>query len=90
MWILLRTLPFPLDDNEPCSNFQHNSKESKENDNANVCSLPFLLRIQDVKALKDVEDAQDDDGVADGVVVDVPVESVLVILIWPQKQSKYL
>lgn len=88
LWILLGALPFPLDDYVPCSSFQHNCKESQEYENADVCSLPFLLRIQDVKALKDVEDAQDNDAISDGMVVDVPVESVLVILVWPQEQSK--
>jgi len=40
--------------------------------------------------LKDVDDTDDYGGVSNGVVIKVPVDSDLVILVWPQKQSKNL
>lgn len=46
--------------------------------------------LEDVEPLEDVDGGEDDDGVADGVVVDVPVEPVLVLLVGPQQQREHL
>ena len=50
----------------------------------------MVIRLKDVETLENVDDAEDDDSVTNGMVVDVPIESVFVILLWPQKQSKDL
>lgn len=56
----------------------------------NVGGLVSAGRLEDVEPLEDVDGAEDDDGVADGVVVDVPVEPVLVLLVGPEQQREHL
>lgn len=49
-----------------------------------------MFRFQDIDTLEYIEDAEDKDGVAKAVVVNVPVESILVIFLGPYKQGKNL
>lgn len=49
-----------------------------------------MLRIQDTETLVHIDDAKDNYGVPKTVVVNVPVETILVILLGSYKQSKYL
>lgn len=87
---LLGATPLPLQNNIPCITLQQHSIEAQGNQNANICFLPLLLWFENVEAFKDVDDAKDDDKVSNWVMVNVPVKSVLVILIGPQEQGKHL
>lgn len=50
----------------------------------------MLGRIQYVQAFEHIQNAEDENGVSEGVVVDVPVEPVLVLLLRSQEQCKNL
>lgn len=80
----------PLQDDAPCNGFQDQGDGAQNGDGDDVGRLPLLVHAQDRHALEDVDDAQYDDGVADRVVVDVPVQPVLVFLLWPQEERKDL
>src|SRR6185312_9660629 len=67
---------------------ERDSAERGQDDN--VGGLVAAGRLEGVEALEDVDGAEDDDGVADGVVVDVPVEPVLVLLVGPEQQREHL
>lgn len=49
-----------------------------------------MIDVQYLQAFEDIDDPQHNHGVSHRVMVDVPVQSVLVILIWPQEQSRNL
>ena len=80
----------PLQNNAPCDDLQDHGDGAQDGDSDDVARLPLLLHVQDRHALEDVDDAQYDDGVTDRVVVDVPVQPVLVILLRPQEERKDL
>lgn len=80
----------PLQDDAPCNDFQDQGDGAQDADRDDVGRLPFLGDAQDGHALEDVDDAQYDDGVTDRVVVNVPVDPVLVILLRPQEERKDL
>lgn len=82
--------PLPLEDDGPGDGLQHQRHRSEGDDDANVGVPPFLVWVQDVEPLEHVDHAQYDHRVPNRVVVDVPVQPVLVILRRPQKQSKHL
>lgn len=86
---LVLRLP-PLQDDAPGDHLQRHRDAAQDADGDDVPRLPLLLHVQDAHALEDVDDAQDDDGVAHRVVVHVPVHAQLVILLRPQKQCKDL
>lgn len=44
-----------------------------------------MIDTQDLEAFKDVGDAQGDDSVSDQVMVDIPIESVFMILVWSEE-----
>lgn len=68
------------DQTDAAQNAQHND----------VGRCPLVLRLQQIEPFEDVDDDKDDGGVADGVVVDIPVLSVLRVRLGPQEQSKDL
>ncbi|RDY02677.1 hypothetical protein CR513_13842, partial [Mucuna pruriens] len=85
----------PLQDNDPCVSLQKHSNTTQSCNNANVGMLPVIVTIpngilQCIEPFKDVDDTDDYGGVSNGVVVNIPVESVFVIFVGPQKQSKNL
>jgi len=80
----------PLQDNAPCNDFQDQGNGAQDADGNDVGRLPLLVDTQDGHSLEDVDDSQYDDGVTDGVMVNVPVEPVLVILLRPQEERKDL
>lgn len=86
--VLLR-LP-PLQDDAPGDHLQDHGDAAEDADGDDVRRLPLLLHAQDVHALEDVDDAQDEDRVAHRVVVHVPVHPQLVLLLGPQEQRKDL
>ena len=86
---LVLRLP-PLQDDAPGDGLQGHRDAAQDADRDDVPRLPLLLHAQDGHALEDVDDAQDDDGVAHRVVVRVPVHAQLVILLGPQEQCKDL
>ena len=86
--LVLRLPPLQVD--APCDDLQGHGNTAQDGDRDDVAGLPLLLHVQDGHALEDVDDAQDDDGVADRVVVHVPVHAVLVVLLGPQEECKDL
>lgn len=74
---------FPLQNDNPCEDLESGSKSSETYQDPDVGPLPFVVRIQDSESLENVDDAEDYDGVSDEMVVDVPVESQLVLLLRP-------
>lgn len=88
--ILRRFLSLPFENYGPGDDLQDQCHASQNTDCHNVPCPPFLVNCQYVQAFEDIDDAKDDHSVSNGVMVDVPVESVFVILVWPQKQCKNL
>ena len=79
-----------LEHDAPGDGLQGHRDGAQDADHDDVPRLPLLLHLQDVHALEDVDDAQDDDGVAHRVVVSVLVHTELVILLGPQEQRNDL
>ena len=71
--VLVRACLFPFYDNVPSKSFQHSCIEFQENYNRDIYLLPLLLRLQEVKSLKDINNAQNNDSVSNCMVVDVPI-----------------
>lgn len=90
MWEFVGVGSPSLDDNEPCNKFKNKGNSPQEDDDSRVSLSPFIFRTQDFQTFKHINDAHNDHTVSHGVMVNIPVNSVLVILIWPQKQSKNL
>lgn len=88
--MLIRLSLSPAKNNVPSERFQQSRHNTQKYENANENPLPMIIRLKDVETLENIDDAEDDDSVAYGMVVDVPIHSVFVVLLWPQKQSKYL
>ena len=86
---LLAALLLPLYDYEPGYGFQQSRQRAQTYEGANICPPPVIHRVQNTQTLEDIVDAQTNHGVSSEVVVDVPVESILVIWLRPQKQSKH-
>lgn len=42
-----------------------------------------MLGVQDAKTFEYINDPEDDDGIADSMVVDIPIDSIFVVLLWP-------
>jgi hypothetical protein len=82
-------LPPPQND-APRDGLQGHGDGAEDGDGGDVARLPPLLHVEDGHALEDVDDAQHDDGVADRVVVGVPVHPVLVVLLRPQEEREDL
>ena len=72
LWVVLGSTPFSLYNNVPCDCFQQGCSCTQKYENADVSILPFLFGDQHVKAPKYVDNAEDDDSVSSGVMVDVP------------------
>ncbi|GER54069.1 RING/U-box superfamily protein [Striga asiatica] len=70
--------------------FEEKGNSSQGNEHANVGSSPLPLRVQDVESLENVGDAEGNDGVADGMVVNVPEDPVLVVGLGPEEEGKRL
>ena len=87
---LLAALLLPLYDYEPGYGFQQSRQRAQTYEGANICPPPFVFRVQNIQTLEDIVDAQTNHGVSSEMMIDVPVESVLVIRLWPQKQSQHL
>ena len=90
MWELVGVGSPSLDHNEPCDSFQHQRHSAQQDDHSAVSPSPFIVGAQDFEAFEHIDDAHDDHAVSHGVMVNVPVDSVLMILLRPQKQSEYL
>jgi hypothetical protein len=80
----------PPEDDRPRDGLQAERDAAERGQDDNVGGLPSGGRLEDVKPLEDVDGGQDDDRVPDGVVVDVPVQPVLVLLVGPQQQREHL
>lgn len=90
VWELVGVGSPSLDDDEPGNGFEHDGDRTQEDDDSGVSPSPLVVRTQDLQTFKDVDDAENDHAVSDRMVVNVPVDSVLVILVGPQKQSENL
>lgn len=91
MVTIFRFILLPLRHNDPCKCLQHKRDGSQSDKDSGVNPLPLFLRLQHlIKALVYVDNAQDDHGISNAPMVEVPIQSVLVILLGPQKQGKYL
>lgn len=75
--------PPPAKNNQPGDGLEDKGDGAKGNDDAGVSVPPFRLRVEYAQPLVYIEDAQYYHGIAYRMVVDVPVEAVLVILIRP-------
>lgn len=80
----------PLHHHAPCDDLKDDGGDAEEAEDGDVGRLPPLLDAKDGHPLEDVGDPQYDHRVADGVVVHVPVDPVLVLLLGPQEQRKNL
>ena len=80
----------PLHNHNPCDYFQKQSNAPQYDEQDYVCWLPLLLWIQDFQSFEHIKYPQNYDRVPDSMMVNVPVEPVLVIFLWPQEQCKYL
>jgi hypothetical protein len=80
----------PPEDDRPRDGLEAERDAAERGQDDNVGGLPSSHRLEDVEPLEDVDGGQDDDRVPDGVVVDVPVEPVLVLLVGPQQQREHL
>lgn len=80
----------PPEHDDPGDGLEQERDAGERGEDGNVAPLPAAGRLEDVEALEDVDGGEDDGGVADGVVVDVPVEPVLVLLVGPQQQREHL
>lgn len=67
--------------NNPSDCFQEQGDSTQHSDGNYVSGFPVLSRIKYVHAFKDIHNAADEDQASNAVVVDVPVEPVLVILL---------
>lgn len=76
---------FPLESNDPGNNLQKQGDSGQNADCNDVSHSPFVIDTQDLEAFKDVGDAQGDDSVSDQVMVDIPIESVFMILVWSEE-----
>lgn len=74
---------FSLQNYNPSNCFQQQGNGAQGDNDDHVSQLPFAVGVQDIETLEHVEDAEDEYGVSDTVVVNVPVESVLVVLLRP-------
>lgn len=79
-----------LDDDDPCDQFKNDGDGAQDDDDSGVSSFPFVIGAQDFESFEHVDDAQNDHTVSDRVMVYIPVDSVFVILVWPQEQSENL
>jgi hypothetical protein len=80
----------PPEDDRPCDGLEAERDAAERGQDDNVGGLPAAGRLEDVEPLEDVDGGEDDDRVPDGVVVDVPVEPVLVLLVGPEQQREHL
>lgn len=80
----------PLEDDGPCDGFQQGSGGADDRNHDDVRGLPLALGVQYVESLEHVDHAEDDHRVPDRVVVDVPVQPVLVVLLRSQQEREHL
>lgn len=80
----------PPEHNAPRDNLEHPGHGAEDGDGGDVDRPPPLLDTEDGHALEHVEHAEDDDGVPDGVVVQVPVDPVLILLVGSHEQREDL
>lgn len=81
---------FPVENDDPGSDFEDESNPTERWDNADVSILPFILRAQDFEPFEYVDDAQHYDAVSDRVMVKVPESTVLMVLRRPKEQCEHL
>lgn len=75
--------PPPAKNDWPGDGLEDEGDGAKGDDDAGVSVPPFLLRVEYAQPLVYIEDAQYYYSIAYRMVVDVPVDAVLVILIRP-------
>lgn len=87
---LHRVVRFSLEHNDPSNGLQEQSYPSKARDHCNVRRLVRVLWFQNAETFKDINDTEDKDRIANSMVVDIPIESVLVVIFRPQQHRKHL
>lgn len=73
---------FPPQNYNPSNCFQQQGNRTQHNEHNNVSRFPFLFGLQNVITLEQIDDAKNNNGISNTMVVDIPIKAVLVIFLW--------
>ena len=80
----------PLQPHGPRYDLKHHARAAQHDDGRNVGVTPFVAGVENVEALKHVDEDEDDGGVAHSMVRHIPIWPDRVLLIRPPDHSEHL